>query len=70
MRTSTASNNAGELFVDQGDPFIDPMTTTPTTPRPSPVCGGASCATYHAPNGVWDSDRTIWAPTWVASRAE
>jgi len=59
--------NAGELFVDQGDPFIDSNDNnaydSATEPR---FCGGASCATYHVPNGVWDSDRTIWAPTWVA----
>jgi hypothetical protein len=56
----------GEMFVDQGDPFIDANDNNQydaaTEPR---FCGGASCATYNGPNGVWDSDRTIWAPTWV-----
>jgi len=59
--------NAGELFVDQGDPFIDSNDNNAYDPATEPrFCGGSSCATYHAPNGVWDSDRTIWAPTWVA----
>jgi hypothetical protein len=59
--------NAGELFVDQGDPFIDSNDNNAYDPATEPrFCGGASCATYHGPNGVWDPDRTIWAPTWVA----
>jgi len=58
--------NAGELFVDQGDPFIDSNDNNAYDPATEPrFCGGASCATYHAPNGVWDSDRTIWVPTWA-----
>jgi hypothetical protein len=60
----------GELFVDQGDPFIDSndnnVPDLATEPR---FCGGADCATYHGPNGVWDSDRTIWVPTWVVFTA-
>lgn len=60
----------GELFVDQGDPFIDSndnnVPDLATEPR---FCGGADCATYHPPNGVWDSDRTIWVPTWVVFTA-
>ena len=58
----------GELFVDQGDPFIDAndnnayLADSATEQR---FCGGADCTTYHGPNGLWDSDRTIWAPTWV-----
>jgi len=58
--------NAGELFVDQGDPFIDSNDNNvydgATEPR---FCGGASCATYHGPNGVWDANTVIWAPTWI-----
>ena len=58
--------DVGELFVDQGDPYIDANDNNQydalTEQR---FCGGASCATYNGPNGVWDSDRTIWAPTWV-----
>jgi hypothetical protein len=56
----------GELFVDQGDPFVDSndndIWDSATELR---FCGGANCAVYNGPNGVWDSDRTIWAPTWV-----
>ena len=61
--------NAGELFVDQGDPFIDSNDNNAytgdeaTEPR---FCGGTDCSTYHGPNGLWDSDRTIWVPTWIA----
>jgi hypothetical protein len=62
--------DTGELFVDQGDPFIDAnddnLYDAATEPR---FCGGASCASYHAPNGVWDSDETIWAPAWIAFTA-
>jgi hypothetical protein len=58
--------DVGELFVDQGDPYIDANDNNQydalTEQR---FCGGASCATYNGPNGVWDADRTIWAPTWV-----
>jgi len=58
--------NPGELFVDQGDPFLDSNDDNIYDPATEPrFCGGADCATYHGPNGVWDSDRTIWAPTWV-----
>ena len=57
---------AGELFVDQGDPFIDANDDNAYDPvTEDRFCGGASCAAYNPPNGIWDSDRTIWAPTWV-----
>jgi hypothetical protein len=56
----------GELFVDQGDPYVDANDNNVydalTEQR---FCGGATCATYNGPNGIWDADRTIWAPTWV-----
>jgi hypothetical protein len=56
----------GELFVDQGDPFVDSndndVYDSATEIR---FCGGTNCAVYNGPNGVWDSDRTIWAPQWV-----
>jgi hypothetical protein len=62
--------NAGELFVDQGDPFIDANDNNTydaaTEPR---FCGGSSCSTYHGPNGVWDANTVIWAPTWVVFTA-
>jgi len=59
--------DAGELFVDQGDPFIDANDDNVYDPETEPrFCGGASCASYHGPNGVWDSDETIWAPAWIA----
>jgi len=62
--------NAGELFVDQGDPFIDSNDNNVYDPATEPrFCGGASCATYHGPNGVWDADTTIWVPTWIAFTA-
>src|SRR5437868_3027179 len=62
--------NAGELFVDQRDPFIDSNDNNLYDPATEPrFCGGASCATYHGPNGVWDSDRTIWTPAWVVFTA-
>jgi hypothetical protein len=62
--------NAGELFVDQGDPFIDANDDNAYDPATEPrFCGGSSCATYHGPNGVWDSDRTIWTPAWVVFTA-
>ncbi|HZR10443.1 MAG TPA: hypothetical protein VFA79_17780 [Myxococcales bacterium] len=55
----------GELFVDQGDPFVDSNDDNLYDPATEPrFCGGADCATYHGPNGVWDSDRTLWVPTW------
>ena len=25
----------------------------------------SDCTIYHGPNGKWDSDTTIWVPTWV-----
>ena len=59
--------NAGELFVDQGDPFIDSNDNNVYDPATEPrFCGGASCATYHGPNGVWDANTVIWVPTWIA----
>jgi hypothetical protein len=62
--------DSGELFVDQGDPFIDANDDNAYDPVTEPrFCGGASCAAYNLPNGVWDSDRTIWAPTWVVFTA-
>jgi hypothetical protein len=66
--------DANEVFVDQGDPFIDenddgvydqigPSAAGVWEPR---FCGlNADCSTYHGPNGVWDSDTVIWKPTWV-----
>ena len=57
--------NAGELFVDEGDPFIDSNDDNAYDPATEPrFCGGASCATYHGPNGTWDADTTIWATAW------
>ena len=58
--------DSGELFADQGDPFIDANDDNAYDPvTEDRFCGGASCAAYNPPNGIWDSDRTIWAPTWV-----
>jgi hypothetical protein len=66
--------DANEVFVDQGDPFVDanddglydqigPGTTGLWETR---FCGlDPDCSTYHGPNGVWDSDTIIWKPTWV-----
>jgi hypothetical protein len=69
--------DANELFVDEGDPFIDANdnnTWDSATSSPSGLgevrfCGtnsGGGCATYTGPNNRWDSQTTIWVPTWVA----
>jgi hypothetical protein len=56
----------GELFVDEGDPYIDSNDNnqydSATEVR---FCEAANCSSYHGPNGVWDANTTIWAPTWV-----
>ena len=62
----------GELFVDQGDPFVD---VNDNNAYDAAVAGGlaevrfcglnADCSTYHGPNGQWDADTVIWKPTWV-----
>jgi len=62
----------GELFVDQGDPFVD---VNDNNAYDGAVAGGlaevrfcglnADCSTYHGPNGQWDADTVIWKPTWV-----
>jgi hypothetical protein len=56
----------GELFVDEGDPYIDSNDNNQydgaTEVR---FCEAANCSAYHGPNGVWDANTTIWVPTWV-----
>lgn len=64
--------DANEVFYDLGDPFIDAnddgvydqiYTGGPWETR---FCTDLSnCATYHPPNGQWDSQALIWVPTWV-----
>jgi hypothetical protein len=67
--------DANEVFVDQGDPFIDANDDgvyDQVSPGPGGVwearfCGlDPDCSVYHGPNGAWDSDTVIWKPTWVA----
>ena len=62
--------DTGELFVDQGDPFVD-SNDNDIYDSASEVrfCGSSDCSAYHGPNGVWDSDRTLWVPTWVVFTA-
>jgi hypothetical protein len=62
----------GELFVDQGDPFVD---VNDNSVYDSAVAGGlaevrfcglnADCSIYRGPNGTWDADTILWKPTWV-----
>ncbi len=68
--------DAGELFIDQGDPFVD---VNDNNAYDGAVTGGlaevrfcglnADCSTYHPPNGQWDADTVIWKPTWVVFTA-
>jgi len=62
----------GEVFIDQGDPFVDANDNNAYDATLSGglaevrFCGlNADCSTYHGPNGVWDADTVIWKPTWV-----
>lgn len=56
----------GELFVDEGDPYIDSNDNNQYDPATEVrFCEAANCSAYHGPNGVWDSNTTIWSPTWV-----
>jgi hypothetical protein len=57
--------DAGELYVDQGDPYIDANDNNVWDSTENHFCDTADCSTYHGPNGVWDADKTIWVPTWV-----
>lgn len=64
----------GELFVDEGDPYLDEnddnqydqvVANGQYEPR---FCGSTAagvCPAYQPPNGKWDSQTTIWAPTWM-----
>jgi hypothetical protein len=64
----------GELFVDEGDPYLDEnddnqydqvVANGQYEPR---FCGATSagvCPAYIPPNGKWDAQTTIWAPTWI-----
>ena len=69
-----AAGFAGELFVDQGDPFIDANDddiydqVVPGGQFEVRFCGSTttgSCPTYTGPNGQWDAQTTIWTQTWV-----
>ena len=63
--------DSSESFVDQGDPFVDANDNGVWDSSELRFCGSSDCAlgtvssTYHSGNGTWDSDRIIWAPTWV-----
>lgn len=63
-----------EIFVDQGDPFIDSNDDglygqiSDGGQFEERFCGstdGGTCPVYNGPNGKWDSQTTIWKPTWV-----
>ena len=70
--------DTNEVFYDLGDPFIDANDDNvfdaiyPGGPSEVRFCSntsGNNCATYHGPNGTWDSLTTIWVPTWVVFSA-
>jgi hypothetical protein len=64
----------GEIFVDQGDPFIDAnddgvygqiYPNGPWEPRFCGATASGTCPAYQGPNGQWDANTIIWKPTWV-----
>ncbi len=64
----------GELFVDEGDPYLDEnddnqydqvVQDGQWEPRFCATTTAGTCPAYKPPNGQWDSDTTIWAPTWM-----
>jgi hypothetical protein len=64
----------GELFVDEGDPYLDENDdnqygqVVPNGQFEPRFCGNTTvggCPAYLPPNGKWDSQTTIWAPTWM-----
>jgi hypothetical protein len=67
--------DTGELFVDEGDPFIDANDdnvwdrVVPNGQWEPYFCASVDatgiCPAYQGPNGQWDSLTTIWVPTWV-----
>jgi hypothetical protein len=64
----------GELFVDEGDPYLDENDdnqydqVVPNGQYEPRFCGSTTagvCPAYQPPNGKWDGQTTIWAPTWM-----
>jgi hypothetical protein len=57
-------HDAGEAFVDIGEPFVDANDNGIREPTEEFIDANAN-DTYDGPNGEWDSDTLIWAQTWI-----
>jgi hypothetical protein len=56
--------NAGEAFVDQGEPFVD-ANDNGIRDANEPYTDVNTNGIYDGPNGAWDSNTVVWAETRV-----
>lgn len=57
--------DAGENFVDQGEPFVDSNDNNQWDPGEFYADVAPSNGQYDAANGIWDKQTTIWTTTYI-----
>ena len=62
---SNGSWDAGENFIDQGEPFVDGNDNNQWDPGEFYADVAPSNGKYDPPNKVWDKQTTIWTTTYI-----
>ncbi|MEA2753698.1 MAG: hypothetical protein QOI41_7841, partial [Myxococcales bacterium] len=57
--------DAGENFIDQGEPFVDANDNNQWDPGEFYADVAPTNGQYDPPNGVWDKQTTIWTTTYM-----
>lgn len=57
--------DAGENFIDQGEPFVDANDNNQWDPGEFYADVAPSNNQYDPPNGVWDKATTVWTTTYI-----
>jgi hypothetical protein len=57
--------DAGENFIDQGEPFVDSNDNNQWDPGEFYADVAPSNGQYDPPNGIWDKATTVWTTTFI-----
>jgi hypothetical protein len=60
---SNGTRDGSEMFVDQGEPFVDANDSGVWEPGEAYVDEAPADSQWNAPSGVWDSSMVIWTET-------
>jgi hypothetical protein len=62
---NNGTRDANERFIDQGEPFLDLNDDNIWNPGEFFIDDNPSDNTWNGPNGIWDSNTTIWTQTHI-----